>query len=170
MLTFRDAIGADLPILLGIYNHYVLTSTATPICDPLTKDEQRRWFETQAIEGLPILVAEREGSVVGYCHVGRLAPIATFAPALEEHIYLDAGHVSHGLGTLLLRAIIDQVGRLGVRTVIARIDASNETSLHLHRKCGFATVGTVRDIAYKNGTLLSFTIMQYLFDGPTRFG
>src|SRR5215469_15693144 len=128
MLMLRDAIAADLPILLGIYNHYVLTSTATPICDPLTKDEQRRWFETQAVEGLPIVVAESDGRVVGYCHVGRLAPIATFAPALEEHIYLHPDHVGRHLGTLLLRAMIDRVARLGVRTVIARIDASNETS------------------------------------------
>ena len=170
MLMIREAIAADLPILLGIYNHYVLTSTATPICDPLTKDEQRHWFETQMVEGLPILVAERDGGVVGYCHVGRLMPIATFAPSLEEHIYLDPGHVGCGFGTLLLRAMIDRVGQLGVRTVIARIDASNEASLRLHRKCGFETIGTVRDIAYKNATLLSFTIMQYLFEAPTGFG
>lgn len=79
--------------MLGIYNHYVLNSTATPICDLLTKDKQRRWFETQGVESLPILVAESDGDAVGYCHVSRLAPIVTFAPALEEHIYLDPGRV-----------------------------------------------------------------------------
>ena len=169
MANIRNATKADLPAILGIHNHYVLESTATPLRDPRTMDEQRRWYSALVIDGLPVLVTEQDGLVAGYCYVDRLAPGRSFAPALEEHIYLHPHQLARGFGTQLLKAIVERSRDLGIRTLIARIDASNTASIRVHKKCGFATVGTVRDVAYKNGAFLSFTIMQLLFDGHFKF-
>ena len=169
LANIRNATEADLPAILSIHNHYVLRSIATPLRDQRTMGDQRRWYSELVQGRFPVLVAEQDGLVAGYCYVDRLAPGPSFAPALEEHIYLDPHQLARGFGTQLLNAIVERSRDLGIRTLIARIDASNTASIRVHKKCGFATVGTVRDVAYKNGTFLSFTIMQLLFDGYFKF-
>jgi hypothetical protein len=74
-----------------------------------------------------------------------------------------------GCPELLLKAIIERSRHLGMCMLIACIGASSKASPHVHEKCGFVTVGTVRDAPYKNGTFLSSTIMQYFFVGNYKF-
>jgi phosphinothricin acetyltransferase len=49
---------------------------------------------------------------------------------------------------------------MGVRLVIASITSSNEASIRLHAKHGFAVMGEMQNAGYKFGQWLNTTYMQ----------
>lgn len=67
-IRLREAREDDLPVLLDIYNDAVLTSSATFDLEEQTLDERRGWFGAHGGR-YPLIAAEIEGKVVGYCSV-----------------------------------------------------------------------------------------------------
>jgi L-amino acid N-acyltransferase YncA len=69
----RTVAPADMAAVTGIYAHFVETSTATfDLVAPGEATMQRR-RQTVIENGLPYLVAELEGYVVGYCYASPFA-------------------------------------------------------------------------------------------------
>ena len=80
-MHIRDALEADLPAILDIYNHAVLHSTATADLMPQSLDARQAWFRARVDDGLPVLVAEEEGVIVcsNVVEVGDLRAGTSFA-------------------------------------------------------------------------------------------
>lgn len=62
--------------------------------------------------------------------------------------------------TALRSARVEASRRAGDRTMIALIEAGNATSVHLHERYGFTTVGTVPQAGEKRGQILDLTLMS----------
>ena len=71
MPTLRPATRRDLPAINSIYNHYVLNSTCTYQTVPSTEEERAKWFEAHG-EKHPVIVAERDGAVIGWGSLSKL--------------------------------------------------------------------------------------------------
>ena len=69
-VVIRDAADGDMTDVQGIYAHHVLNGLATFEEVPPTVDEMRDRRTAVLAAGLPYLVAELEGRVVGY-KIGR---------------------------------------------------------------------------------------------------
>ena len=68
-LKLRPATPDDLPAITGIYAHHVLHGTGTFETEPPTlADMTQRWADVRA-KGLPYLVAEESGQVLGFASV-----------------------------------------------------------------------------------------------------
>ena len=65
-MTIRPALESDIPALLEIYNSEVELGVATLDLNPRTLDEWREWFFAHGTDAHFILVAEENGSPVGY--------------------------------------------------------------------------------------------------------
>jgi L-amino acid N-acyltransferase YncA len=65
-VIIRDAVTADVASILEITNHAIAHTTAIYDYDQRTLDYQLQWFEKRATAGFPVLVAERDGKIVGY--------------------------------------------------------------------------------------------------------
>jgi phosphinothricin acetyltransferase len=61
-----------------------------------------------------------------------------------------------------VQALLQEAGRMHMHVMIAGIDAQNVTSISLHEKLGFKTVGTLPEIACKFGRWLDLKFMQRL--------
>ncbi len=85
------------------------------------------------------LVVERDGAVVAHGLLEPAATIAALAHVRTLTIVVHPGHTGQGIGTVLLRALLDWArAHNGVERVELRVRASNEAAIHLYKKCGFS--------------------------------
>ena len=74
-----------------------------------------RWHagsRRSAGRGLPYLVAEEAGRLVGYAYAAPYRARSAYRFTLEDSIYLDPAATGRGIGSRLLAALIDDSHRL----------------------------------------------------------
>jgi L-amino acid N-acyltransferase YncA len=166
-MNIRPATRADLPAILEIYNHAVLNTTASYDYEPRTLEHRTAWFEDHERTGLPVFVAvDNAGRVVGWSALNRYHDRMGYRYTTENSVYVAADQRGKGIGKLLLAPLIDSATRLGMRAIIAAIDASNDVSIRLHAAFGFEHVGRFKNVGYKFGRWLDVAYMEKLLPGP----
>jgi phosphinothricin acetyltransferase len=111
--------------------------------------------------GLPWLVADDGGEVVGYAYAGPYRPRLAYRHTVEDSIYIRADRLGAGVGRVLMPALIDATQACGMRQMIAVIgDSSNQASINLHRRFGFKDAGLLKDVGFKFGRWLDTVFMQ----------
>lgn len=160
-LIVRASTEADVARCAEIYAHHVLHGTASFEVDPPDLAEMKRRRAAVLDIGLPHLVAEGAGRVVGYAYAGNWRPRPAYKFSVEDSIYVDKDAVGQGVGKALLPALIDQCTALGRHQMVAVIGDSAQTpSIRLHASCGFEMVGTLKNIGFKFGRWLDSVLMQ----------
>jgi phosphinothricin acetyltransferase len=161
MLSIRLASAADLEAINAIYNHYVATSTTTYDEEPMTADERRVWFEGRPPIH-PVTAAERDGQLVGY---GSLHPFRSkrgYRFTVENSVYVRHDCQRQGIGNAILADQIERARALGLRAIVAVIDAQQPASIALHSRHGFVEVGRFPQIGTKFGAWLDVVFMERL--------
>ena len=161
-IAIRDAREADLTAMLAIYNDAVLTTTAVYDYQPRSSEQQAAWFQAKHEQGLPVLVAEDGGAVVGFASYGPFRPWPAYLHSVENSLYVTPERRSRGIGSLLLPALIKRAAERGLHTMIAGIDATNEASLRLHAKFGFERVAQFREVGWKFERWLDLAFLQLM--------
>jgi phosphinothricin acetyltransferase len=160
-LVVRPATPQDVGAITAIYGHYVRTHTATFEIDPPDEGEMAARMRSVVEAGLPYLVAERGGTVAGYCYVGPYHRRPAYRFTVEDSVYVAPEQVGRGVGRALLARAIEQCRTLGLREVVAIVgDSGNEPSIRLHRTTGFVHVGTLRNVGFKFDRWLDTVILQ----------
>ena len=158
----RPAIEGDLEAIQRIYNHAILTTTATWDEEPWPVDRRRAWWAEHQAPGpeQPVLVAEAGGGVVGFACLALMSQKSGWRFTRENTIYVDEAWRRKGIGRVLLAALIAEAERIGLRLLVASITSDNVASIGLHTQFGFETVGTLKDAGWKFGRRHSTTYMQ----------
>jgi len=156
----RPATPADMRDVTAIYALFVETSTAT--FEIVAPDEAEMLRRRQAVLdfGLPYLVAELEGFIVGFCYASQFRPREGYRFTVEDSIYVRPDCIGHGVGKLLLGELIEQCEANGCHSMVACICGVNVLSVALHASLGFAEVGLLPEAGSKFGEWLRLTIMQ----------
>jgi phosphinothricin acetyltransferase len=129
--------------------------------EPPPLDEMRRRFEEVRARGLPYLAADFGGVVAGYGYCAPYRSRSAYRYTLEDSVYVRHGSEGRGVGSALLRALIERCEGLGYRSVIAVIgDSANAASINLHASFGFLRVGTLRSAGFKFGRWVDSVLMQ----------
>ena len=150
----------DAEATRAIYNVEVLESTVTFDITPRSLSDQRQWIEEHS-GGHPAIVAVGgAGEVLGFASLSPFKPRAAYAPTVEDSVYVHRDARGRGVGELLLREILALGTDHGFHSVIARIVGGHETSIALHRKCGFEEIGCEREVGRKFGRWLDVVLMQ----------
>lgn len=161
MPLIRDLTADDLPAVTHIYAHHVLTGTATFEEVPPSLEEMRARHGKVAGLGLPWLVAEEAGAVIGYAYAAPFRERSAYRFTLEDSVYIDARHPRRGAGRALMAELLRRCEAGGWRQIIAAIgDSGNAASIGLHAAMGFETVGIYRDVGLKFGRWLDVVLMQ----------
>jgi len=168
-LIVRASTEADVVRCAEIYAHHVLHGTASFEVDPPDLAEMKRRRAAVLDIGLPHLVAEREGRVMGYAYAGNWRPRPAYKFSVEDSIYIDKDAVGQGVGRALLPVLIEQCTALGKKQMVAVIgDSASTPSIRLHAACGFRHVGTLENIGFKFGRWLDSVLMQRPLDKNER--
>jgi L-amino acid N-acyltransferase YncA len=160
-LEIRPATTADLPSITAIYEHAVLYGTATFELIAPDLAEMTRRFGALVDGGYPYFVAALEGRVIGYAYAGPYRPRPAYRFTVENSVYLQPDIHRRGIGRQLLQRLIAESEARGYRQMIAVIgDSANAGSIGVHTKCGFAMIGTHRNVGFKFGRWLDTVMMQ----------
>ena len=162
-LFIRRAASEDAAAIAHIYNEAILNTTATFDTEPKTPEDRAEWLKSHD-ERHPILVAIVNGEVVGWASITLWSDRPAYADTAETSFYVSSGHRGQGIGRKLKEAIIQEAKRLGYHTLIARITAGSEVSLHLNESTGYVRVGTLKEVGRKFGKLLDVHILQKILD------
>jgi phosphinothricin acetyltransferase len=166
-MKIRPAQRADVPAILDIYNDAVLTTTATYDYEPRSLQHRIQWFDDHGKIGFPIFVAEDDsGKIAGWSSLSRYHDRKGYQFTSENSIYVASYARGRGVGRLLLEPLIDSAKKLGLRAIIAVIDASNEASIRLHERQGFFEVGRFQKVGFKFGRWLDVVYMELLLPEP----
>lgn len=171
----RPAVEADIPSICTIAAWYVRHTVLTFRYDPATEEELLGDFHSIKREHLPYLVAtdKSSGTILGYCYAARFKPARLgYKPTVELSLYCGPDHKSKGIGSLLLKEVLQalrdwepgadsamgsDLDKVGVRTVLA-IMAVDETGpggglalKRFYERAGFEQAGRLKHVGYKFG-------------------
>lgn len=163
MLTIRRATLADLKAITEIYNEAVLTTNATFDTEPRSVADQQVWFYAHGSR-YPILVAQLDRRVSGWASLSKWSDRCAYADTAEISLYVSAACRGQGIGKALMAAIIQAGKTAGLHTIVARIAAGNEASIHLCQAAGFEHIGVMREVGRKFGRLLDVSLMQKIYE------
>ncbi len=160
-VTVRDATAEDMAAVQAIYSFYVTKSCASfEEVPPSVAEMQARRARTLE-RGLPYLVAETDGEILGYTYAGPFRFRSAYRYTIEDSIYVAPGVARRGIGGALLGDLIERCTALGYRQMIGVIgDSANLGSISLHRKMGFRQEGVLRGIGLKFGRWIDAVIMH----------
>jgi L-amino acid N-acyltransferase YncA len=161
MPAIRPAGRDDLAAMQAIYAHHVLHGLATFEEVPPGLAEIARRREEVTARGLPWLVAEEAGRVLGYAYAAPYRARSAYRFALEDSIYLDPAATGRGIGSALLAALLEAGTASGARQMLAVIgDSGNAGSIAVHARLGFRHVGTFEAVGFKFGRWVDTVLMQ----------
>jgi L-amino acid N-acyltransferase YncA len=161
MLTIRPSSDADLPAITAIYGHHVLHGTGTFETTPPTEADMTARRTDVLGKGLPYLVAEEDGRVLGFAYCQWFKPRPAYRFSAEDSIYLHPDAAGRGIGRQLLSQLVAQAEAAGVRKLIAVIgDSGNAGSIGVHRALGFTPAGQIKSCGWKFERWLDIVLME----------
>jgi phosphinothricin acetyltransferase len=160
-MYIRPSTDTDIAAITAIYQHHVLHGTGTFEITPPTQEDMATRRADVLSKGLPYLVLEDAGEVVGFAYCNWFKPRPAYRFSAEDSIYLAPTALGKGIGKALLAELMAQAERAGVRKLIAVIgDSANQGSIGVHRSVGFSHVGVLASCGWKFERWLDVVMME----------
>jgi L-amino acid N-acyltransferase YncA len=145
VVVVRDLVPGDWPAVRSIYEDGIRTGIAT------FETESPSWEAWDAAHTGLRLVAERDGSVVGWAALSPYSARRCYRGVGEVSVYVGEAARGAGVGRLLLEQLVERSEQRGYWTLIAGIDAENKASRRLHETCGFRELGVHEGLGESGG-------------------
>jgi phosphinothricin acetyltransferase len=157
----RPSRDEDVAAITAIYAHHVLTGTGTFEIDPPTEADMANRRADVLAKGLPYLVVEDAGRVIGFAYCNWFKPRPAYRFSAEDSIYMASDAHRKGLGKALLAELCTRAERAGVRKLLAVIgDSANTGSVGVHTALGFSHVGVLKSCGWKFDRWLDVVMME----------
>ena len=176
-LALRFATPEDAEALVAIYAPYIQKTAITYEYEIPSTAEFARRIEIYSAK-YPYLVAELDGTPVGYAYASPLGSRPAFDWAVEAAIYIREDCKGMGIGKALYQKLEAILQIMGIRTMTAAVATVEHedpyltnASLAFHLRMGFTPVGTFHNAGCKFGrwydlTWLERQIGEYADDPP----
>ncbi len=159
-MMIREAIEADLPQILDIYNDAILHTTAVYDYNPHTLEMRQQWFAAKMEQGFPVFVAVENDEVLGFSTIGPFRTWAGYRFTVENSVYVAEKARGRGISKLLMQPLIDAAKEKGLHVIVAGIDAANDISINLHKQFGFEEVAHFKQVGFKFDRWLDLKFLQ----------
>ena len=110
--------------------------------------------------GHPVLVALRDGAVLGYAGYGPFRPYDGYRETVELSVYVAQDSRRMGIAGALMTALEAEARKRGVHVMVGGIAAENEASIRLHLRHGFVETARMPQVGRKFGRYLDLVFMQ----------
>lgn len=163
VISVRLAQEADLPAITRIYNEGIVDRIATLETEKRTVEERRAWLVSRD-ERHPVLVATRDGIVLGWASLNVFNPRPAYRHVADFSVYVGREARGQGVGSALLEAVIERARELGYHKLVLAGFPFNEAGLALYRRFGFREVGIYKEQGVLDGQWVDTIIMERLLD------
>jgi L-amino acid N-acyltransferase YncA len=164
-VSIRPASSHDAAAICAIYNHYVTHTAITFEEDAVAEPVMAQRIADVAAAGLPWLVAERDGRIVGYAYATKWRVRAAYRYSVESTVYVDRDHTGEGIGQALYGALLDALRQRELRLVIGGIALPNDASIGLHERLGFRKVAHFTQVGKKFGRWIDVGYWEHHLGG-----
>lgn len=158
-LTVRDARADDTATIAVIYNQGIADRIATLETEERTPEERVAWLAARGPRH-PVLVAERDGTVVGWGSLNQFNPRKAYDYVADFSVYVERAWRGKGVGSALLRALIARAKQLGYHKMVLSAFPWNALGMALYEKHGFRTVGIYKEQGLLDGKWVDTIIME----------
>jgi L-amino acid N-acyltransferase YncA len=146
-MIIRDAVEADFPAIVEIYNAAIRSRISTAQLDPVSVEERLPWFREHSPESHPLWVAPIDGQIAGWLSFHPFIPRGAYRSTAEISVYVGEIFRRTGVGRALLEKAIAHSPSLGIAALVGGIFGHNEPSLRLFQRMGFERWGFLPRIA-----------------------
>ncbi|MEM9837052.1 MAG: N-acetyltransferase family protein [Bacteroidota bacterium] len=153
----RPLSKADLPAVAALNNRYLGNGTMRLV--PYLASDFLPYLPERK-ERYAMVVAVEDDQVVGFASIKPYSPRRGYYHAAENSVYLLPSRTGKGVGTALMKAIMQVALRLDYQYLAAKIWTRNQGSIRFHERLGFTTVGQQRNIGFVDGEWIGTTIME----------
>jgi L-amino acid N-acyltransferase YncA len=158
-IVFRKIEKENYPEIAGIYNHYVLNSTATYHVGELPVEGVVSYFEIEGAETFPFCIF-LDGKMCGFCLIRPYSKKQAYQYTYEITIYLSISHTKRGIGSLAIKYLEDVARQNKIKTLVGGVCIENEGSIRLFQKNMYKKCGHFRNMGFKFGRMLDNVYFQ----------
>jgi L-amino acid N-acyltransferase YncA len=161
--TIRDAHERDVEAITALYNQYIATRTIEWTERPHTIEGRKRWLAAKREGRWPVLVAERDGEVIGVATYGDFRDSTEregYRFVVEHSVHVAEQAHGQGCGRALMEALVEQARDAGLHVMVGAIDGENPGSLKFHERLGFVEVARMPEVGYKFDRWLTLILVQ----------
>ena len=158
-MVIRPAQLGDAGAIAAIYNEGIRGRMATFETRERSAADVEGWF---ASTRHPILVAERDGGVVGFIAASAYRARDCYRGVAEFSVYVSGSERGRRVGDALMTEFLPALHRAGFWKVLSRIFPENEASRALCRRHGFREVGVYHRHAQLDGVWRDVVIVERL--------
>ena len=158
-MIIRDALEADLPAIVEIYNEAIRGRISTAQLDAVSVAERRPWFKAHSATSHPLWVAEIDREIAGWFSFHPFIKRAAYRGTAEISVYVSEKFRRRGVGKALLEKAIADSPALKLSALVGYIFEHNEPSVHLFERMGFERWGLLPRVATVDGVERSVAIM-----------
>ena len=151
-MTIRSARADDAAAIAKIYNYFVTDTIITFEEVVVSDDEMAQRISDVQARGLPWLVVEEQGQVVGFAYAGPFRTRVAYRYTVESSVYLDTSQTGKGLGRQIYSTLINLLKASDLHVAIGSIALPNEASVKLHESIGFTKTGHFSEVGFKFGS------------------
>src|SRR5256886_6795200 len=169
-MIIRDAVEADLPTIVEIYNATVPTRMVTAELEPTTVEARLPWFGDHSPDEYPFWVAESDGRVIGWLNFKKFLLRGAYRGTAEISVYVDENFRRHGVGQRFLKEAIPTPPSLGITARVGLIFGHNEPSLKLFDRLGFERWGFFPAVAQLDGVKRDLVVVGLHCGKPCSHG
>ncbi len=150
-MKIRDAVEADLPAIVDIFNATVPTRTATAVLERVTVEQRVEWFHEHSPDRHPLWVAEIDGNVAGWLSFHSFIGRCAYRGTVELSVYIHQNFRRRGVARMLLEKAIAESARLEITALVGLILGHNTASLRLFEQFGFERWGLLPRVTRLDG-------------------
>ena len=161
-MTIRPYQTQDTQAILEIINHNILHSTSLYDYSVRTFEQQKAILEEKIKKGFPVIVAEKEGEILGFGMYSEFRFREAYQFTVEHSVYVYENHLGKGIGKSLLSELIVLAKAQKLHTMIGVIDSENQNSIAFHEQFGFKIAGVIKESGYKFDRWLDSVFMQLI--------
>lgn len=158
-LRTRDATPTDAAAITIIYNQGIVDRIATLETEERAPEERLQWLTARGPRH-PVLVAEVDGTVVGWGSLNQFNPRKAYDFVVDFSVYIERDWRGRGIGSALLHALIARARHLGYHKMVLSAFPWNTAGLALYEKHGFRTVGIYKEQGLLDGKWVDTIVME----------
>lgn len=159
-INIRIAVKSDWQAIIDIYNQAVFEKGRTADTEPQTVDGRSNWLQEHLNPKYPILVAELNTRIVGWCSVSPHRPgRKALEKTAEISYYIDREFRKRGIAISLVKSAIAKAKEREIKNLFAILLDINTPSINLLEKMRFEKWGHLPNVAEINGQICG----QYIY-------
>jgi L-amino acid N-acyltransferase YncA len=165
-IVVRKAILADLDAVRRIYNQGI-ADRHTLEAREKSASEIATWFGDHDDRYI-VLVAESDGTTVGWASLNRYSPRQAHAGIADLSIYVDRSARRQRVGTILIREVEERARRACFDKIVLMTFPFNHAGRSLFGRSGFRLIGSYQNQGRIEGRLVDTVAMEKLLELPGR--